>query len=622
MSARPMSATSGGCRESRSTPEHGSVNILLVDDQPARLLSYETILEDLGHNLVRAGSGREALEKLMTGDFAVILLDVSMPDMDGFETASLIHEHPRFERTPIIFVTGVNVSELDRLQGYKVGAVDYVHVPVMPEILRGKVSVLVELYLKRRELQSLNQALQQANAELAEANAILKAERTRELEQFNRDLTRANAELAAVNDAMRAEITQRARIEQQLKEADRHKDEFLAMLAHELRNPLAPIRNAVQIMQRRTLEDPQLVWTRDVIERQLASLTRLVDDLLDVSRITRGKINVSREPLEVSKVVASALETVQPILAEKGHTLEVDVPEAPLRVDGDLTRLTQLVGNVLTNAAKYTDSGGRIGLSVSAQGPWVEVRVRDSGIGIPAEQLPRIFELFAQVDRAGERARGGLGIGLALVRRLVELHGGTVSARSDGPGRGSEFLIRLPRRFDTPRALPAEESGAANGAATSATCRRRILIVDDNKDALESLATLMEMAGHTVETAADGELALAVAATFRPDLILLDLGLPKLDGYEVARHIRAAPWGRSVVLVALTGWGQDADRRRTRETGFDSHLVKPLDLDALTEFLKALPPPVAASATSPESEACSGAKDGAASEPAVASRRA
>jgi signal transduction histidine kinase len=604
-----------------STSQDDTVRILLVDDQPARLLSYESILQSLGHDLVRATSGREALEKLMTGDFAVILLDVSMPDMDGFETASLIHEHPRFERTPIIFVTGVNVSELDRLKGYKVGAVDYVHVPVMPEILRGKVSVLVELFLKRRELQSLNRQLQQANRELAEANAILKAERTRELEQFNRDLKHANAELAAVNQALRAEIVQRARVEHQLKEADRHKDEFLAMLAHELRNPLAPIRNAVQIMQRRTLEDPQLVWTRDVIERQLASLTRLVDDLLDVSRITRGKINVTREPIELSKVVASALETVQPILTEKGHRLEVDVPDGSLRIDGDLTRLTQLVGNVLANAAKYTDNGGRIALAVCATGPWVEIRVRDSGIGIPAEQLPRIFDLFAQVERAGTRALGGLGIGLALVRRLVELHGGTVSARSDGPGHGSEFLIRLPRRFDNARAPPAAVSEAPKGTAASAASQRRILIVDDNKDALESLATLMEMAGHTVQSAGDGEAALALAVTFRPDLVLLDLGLPRMDGYEVARRIRAAPWGKNVVLVALTGWGQEADRRRTRETGFDSHLVKPLDVDALTKFLSDLPPPAAPSRAAQSVELEGASKAGATSAPSVASGR-
>ncbi len=584
-----------------------TVNILLVDDHPARLTSYEAILEDLGHNLVRASSGREALEKLMAADYAVILLDVNMPEMDGFETASLIHEHPRFERTPIIFVTAVNVSELDRLKGYKVGAVDYVHVPVMPEILCGKVSVLVELHLKRRELQSLNSQLQQANAELAEANAELKAEKTRELAQYSRDLERANAELAAANLALRDEIAERARIEQRLKEADRHKDEFIAMLAHELRNPLAPIRNAVEIMQRKALEDAQLVWTREVIERQLASLSRLVDDLLDVSRITRGKINVAREPLELGAVIAGAVETVQPLLAEKQHHLEVDVPDTTVSLEGDLTRLTQAIGNVLANAAKYTDNGGRITLAARRDGAWVEIRVHDSGIGIPPDQLPRIFELFTQVERADERGRGGLGIGLALVRRLVELHGGSVSAASEGPGRGSEFTVRLPRRpgparsATRPRAAPANGSAAGEGAAgTGATpvCRR-ILIVDDNRDALESLAALMEMAGHRVRTAPDGELALAVARDFRPDIILLDLGLPKVDGYEVARRIRGEPWGKEVVLVALTGWGQETDRRRTRETGFDSHLVKPIDLEVLTKLVHGLPSAPAAAGAGP-----------------------
>ena len=582
--------------DDRAALRHGTsmVNILLVDDQPARLMSYESILEDLGYNLVRATSGREALERLMIEDYAVILLDVSMPGMDGFETASLIHEHPRFERTPIIFVTGVNLSELDRLRGYKLGAVDYVHVPVMPEILRGKVAVLVELYCKRRELQSLNRALQQANAELAQANATLQAEKTRELEHLNRHLKQANAELAATNRALQAEISERVRIEQRLKEADRHKDEFLAMLAHELRNPLAPIHNAVQIMHRKTLDDPQLVWTRDVIERQLGSLTRLVDDLLDVSRITRGKINVSREPLELRHVIAGAVETVQPLIAEKHHQLELDVPDDAVRLDGDLTRLTQVVGNILANAVKYTDSGGRIALAARTEGAWVEIRVRDTGIGIPPDQLPRIFDLFTQAERSEERARGGLGIGLALVRRLVELHGGTVVARSEGPGRGSEFSVRLPRHAETKRPVPVPAAPrvthAANGAAAAAG-RRRILIVDDNRDALESLAALMEMAGHAVETASDGELALAVAPGFRPEVVLLDLGLPKLDGYEVARRIRATPWGQEVVLVALTGWGQDADRQRTRETGFNSHLVKPLEIGVLTEFIRRLPPP-------------------------------
>jgi signal transduction histidine kinase len=566
------------------------VNILLVDDQPARLLSYESILSDLGHNLVSANSGREALEKLMRDDFAVILLDVSMPGMDGFETASLIHEHPRFERTPIIFVTGVHMSELDRLKGYKVGAVDYVYIPVVPEILRGKVDVLVELYCKRRELQSLNRSLEDANSQLAQAHSTLQAEKTRELTELNAILKRANSELEEANRALQKEIAERGRIEQALKEADRHKDEFLAMLAHELRNPLAPIRNAVQIMRTKALPDPQLAWTRDVIDRQLGHLTRLVDDLLDVSRITRGKINVACEPLSLETLVARALETVSPLIAEKSHDLKVDLPADKLTVEGDLTRLTQVIGNILANAVKYTDPHGQILLRVREDGPFVEIRVRDNGIGIPPELLPRVFDLFTQVDHATERAPGGLGIGLALVRNLVEMHGGTVTAHSEGGNRGSEFVVRLPRvqGRETPPSKPPPAS-ARDGAAATAPRGRRILIVDDNRDALESLATLMEMAGHEVATAADGEAALAIAARSQPEVVLLDLGLPRLDGYEVSRRIRAQEWGKHMVLVALTGWGQAEDRRRTREAGFDSHLVKPLNLDVLTELLQRLP---------------------------------
>ncbi|MGH8149405.1 MAG: response regulator [Steroidobacteraceae bacterium] len=620
----------------RAAADTEAINILLVDDQPSRLLTYESILEELGHNLVRAGSGAEALKKLMADDFAVILLDVSMPGIDGFETASLIHEHPRFERTPIIFVSGVNVSELDRLKGYKAGAVDYVNIPLVPEILRGKVAVLVELYCKRRELQLLNRALERANAELAAANAALEAEKSRELEALNRDLKRTNTELEAANSALQTEIAERERIERQLKQADRHKDEFLAMLAHELRNPLAPIRNAVEILRCKLPSDPELSWTRGVIERQLGSLTRLVDDLLDVSRITLGKINVSREPLAVGKIIAQAIETVQPQLAEKGQQLDVDLPDASVKVHGDLTRLTQIVGNILANAVKFSDGGGRIALSARTAGDAVEIRVSDTGIGIPPDQLPGIFDLFTQGQRGGGPAPVGLGIGLALARRLAQLHGGTVTAHSDGPGCGSEFVVRLPRDESSgaratlaarasaaaratrgARTAPAALATAAAGAAPVALARpvavtaalatcaagpasndcaldgsrssRRILVVDDNRDALESLAALMELAGHVVCAAPDGEVALALSASFRPDVVLLDLGLPKLDGYEVARRIRAEPWGKAMVLIALTGWGQDEDRRRTRESGFDSHMVKPLELEVLTNYLERLP---------------------------------
>jgi signal transduction histidine kinase len=575
------------------------VNILLVDDQPARLLSYETILRDLGQNLVQARSGVEALEKLMKDEFAVVLLDVSMPGMDGFETASLIHEHPRFEKTPIIFVTGVHVSELDCLKGYKLGAVDYVYIPVVPEVLRSKVAVLVELYCKRRELQVVNRRLEQANARLERANVDLQQEKTRELERLNETLKRANAELEAANRALQGEIVERKRAEAALKAADRHKDEFLAVLAHELRNPLAPIRNAVEIMRRSSLSDQRLMWSRDVIERQVKHLSRLVDDLLDVSRITRGNINLTRERVSVSAIINRAIETIHPLIAEHRHELTVEIPDERLEVDGDVTRLTQAVGNLLSNAAKYTDPGGRIAVKVRRSGAQVEISVRDSGIGIPPQMLPRLFTLFTQVDGTAHRAQGGLGIGLALVRQLIAMHGGSVAAHSDGVNRGSEFIIRLPLAGITNEEEAATPAGSArNGdgmtSGTTVTIHtRRILLADDNEDALESLATLLECDGHEVHTASDGAKALELAAKCKPDVALLDIGMPKLDGYELARLIRAQPWGKSIVLIALTGWGQDDDRRRSREVGFDSHLVKPLDPDALSTLLARLPGPAA-----------------------------
>jgi len=582
------------------------VSILLVDDQPQRLLAYRAILADLELDLICAHSGREALEFLMDREFAVVLLDVSMPDMDGFEAAKLIHEHPRFERTPIIFVTGVHLDDLDRLKGYSLGAVDYVSVPIVPEILRSKVSVLVELYCKRKELQRTNDELARANARLSEANIALQEEKTRELEIFNQSLQHANAELEAANRSLQSEIAERARIGQALKEADRHKDEFLAMLAHELRNPLAPIHSAVELIRMRPLNDPQLNWARDVIARQLTSLTRLVDDLLDVSRITRGKINLTRQPVELEALISRAVETVHPLFDEQGHQLTLELPEPGVQVFGDFTRLTQAIANVLGNAAKYTDKGGQISLVAVVGKTDVEIRIRDNGIGIRPEMLPHVFELFTQLDRTDGRTQGGLGIGLALVQRLVQMHGGEVSAQSDGPGKGSEFVLRLPLLLDepaqddaeppaeeTPRPAPSasEIASVVTPLVTASAARmaRRILIADDNNDALESLATLLQLSGHEVFTATNGGTALQSVERHLPEVALLDIGMPMLDGYEVAKRIRAQPWGQRITLIALTGWGQDSDRRRSREAGFDSHLVKPLDLETLTDLLARLP---------------------------------
>jgi signal transduction histidine kinase len=567
------------------------VNILLVDDQPSRLVSYETILRSLGQNLVTASSGLEALQRVMQDDFAVILLDVSMPGMDGFETASLIHKHPRFEKTPIVFVTGVHFSDLDRIKGYQSGAIDYVQVPISPEILRSKISVLIELYCQRRELEVLNRSLADANSRLELSNTRLQEQRTMELESLNAALRRTNDELETANAALHAEVATRQSVEQALKDADRRKDEFLAMLAHELRNPLAPIANAVAILRRLSTDDPTIGWTRELLGRQTAQLARLVDDLLDVSRVTRGQITLARARVAVGAVVAQALETVQPLIDERSQRLTLDLPEEDLAVDGDLARLTQALGNLLHNAAKYTDPGGNITLSVRREAELIAIRVVDTGVGIEPSAMSNLFDLFFRSSGPDEHAHGGLGIGLALARRLVELHGGTLSAASAGLNCGSEFTMLLPAAPAVPattdRGAVAAQAAADDGGRESSV--HRILVVDDNRDTLDGMALLLSGEGYEVRTAADGTQAIAAAAEFRPDVALLDLGMPNGDGYEVARAIRKQSWGQMPYMIAVTGWGQLEDRRRTREAGFDHHIVKPADIDEILALLRSRP---------------------------------
>jgi signal transduction histidine kinase len=532
------------------------VNILLVDDQPAKLLSYEVILRELGENLIKAGSAREALEHLLKTDVAVVLVDVCMPELDGFELAAIIREHPRYQKTAIIFVSGVHLTELDRLKGYEAGAVDYVPVPVVPEILRAKVSVFAELYRKTRQLEQLNHELEQRVAE-----------RTAELEASTARLQESEERLRLALD-----VAQRA---------DRLKDEFLATLAHELRNPLSSINNAVQVLRRGGLAGPELQWSREVIDRQVGHLTRLIDDLLDVNRITRGTLELRKDEAELSQVLQEAVESSRPLIDRHGHQLILSLPDEPIHLEADLIRLVQVFTNLLNNATKYTPQGGQISLSAERDGSELRVRVRDTGIGVAPDQLPRLFEMFYQADRSLERAQGGLGIGLTLVQRLVELHGGRVEARSDGIGHGSEFVVHLP--VSTPRAgdgLPAELSGGAVERGG-----RRILVVDDNRDSADGLALLLELGGDEVRTAYDGLAALEAAAQFRPEAVLMDIGMPALNGYDAARRIREQPWGRDVVLIALTGWGQEEDRRLSLEAGFDVHLTKPVDHRALAKLL-------------------------------------
>lgn len=538
----------------------GAVRILLVDDQPARLLSYQYILQPLQQELVCARSGAEALEQLMGGEFALILLDVSMPGMDGFETAAMIHDHPRFERTPIIFVTGVHDTEFDRLKGYKLGAVDYVSVPVVPEILRSKVAVLIELHCKRRDLQRLNQNLTEANRALAEANTNLQLEKTRELEALNQSLQ-------ATNHA--------------LKEADRRKDEFLAILAHELRNPLAALAAATRLMQRQAQKAEVSAMACNAVQRQVAHMARLLDDLLDVSRISHGRMQLQLQQVEVGEVLRSAVDMVRPQLDAKHQSLDVTNPAAPVHVMGDALRLVQIVANLLNNSVKYTPVGGRIELAMQADDDEVHIAVRDDGIGIAPAMLEQVFDMFSQAGRSSSEAQGGLGIGLALVKGLVRLHRGHVSAHSDGEGRGSEFRITLPRV--AAGALPvadAQESGSAQFKPL------RILIADDNVDSAMSWSLLIEDGGHRVVTAYDGMEALRMAEEFRPQVVLLDIGMPRLDGYEVARRMRTTDWGRQALLVAITGWGQARDRALAQEAGFDEHFTKPLDPAQLERTLR------------------------------------
>jgi len=365
-----------------------------------------------------------------------------------------------------------------------------------------------------------------------------------------------------------------------LQEADRMKDEFLATLAHELRNPLAPLRNSMEVM-RLAAHDPQRVaHAREVMERQLRHIVRLVDDLFEVSRISRGKILLKKERVLLGPVVQQAVEVSRPLIERAGHELIVRVPQEPIYLDADATRLAQVLSNLLNNAAKFTDRGGRIELTVERQGGEIMVSVKDTGIGIPPEMLERVFEMFTQVDNSLERSRGGLGIGLSLVRRLTQKHGGRVEARSQGPGTGSEFVVWLPVLM----ALVGERPGNQVDLSI-APSRCRVLVVDDNKDSAESLAMLLEIMGNDIRTAHDGIDALTIAQDFLPDVVLLDIGMPRLNGYEVARRMRAEPWGKGMMLVAVTGWGLEEDRRRSQEAGFDAHIVKPVDPNVLTDLL-------------------------------------
>jgi signal transduction histidine kinase len=519
------------------------VPILIVDDLPENLLSLEAVLRREGLEFLKARSGTEALEILLKQEVALALLDVQMPEMDGFELAETMRGSERTRRIPIIFLTAGSTDRTRRFRGYEAGAVDFLEKPLEADILRSKVAVFSELYLQRRQM-----AVQRDNLKaFAEENLRLLKE------------SRDNA--------------------QALKEADIRKDEFLATLAHELRNPLAPIRNGLQIL-RMAPEGPRAEDVRGMMDRQLTHLVRLIDDLLDVSRVSRGRIDLRKRRMSLQEAMHSALETSRPLIEANEHSLHLDIPEAPLWVDGDLTRLAQVVSNLLNNAAKYTPAGGDIRLALRKENGHADIEVADNGLGIDAEMLPRVFDLFTQADRHLDRSQGGLGIGLALVSKLVEMHGGTRTAQSDGPGKGSIFTVSLPL---------VDEQGEALGQplqkAQKAAAPMKVLIVDDNVDSAQTSLWMLDLMGHKATVAHEGVTALEMAHEIKPDVVLLDIGMPGMDGYEVCRQLRQMPEMKNKTVIAQTGWGQESDRQKAFAAGFDHHITKPVSLDLLTQLL-------------------------------------
>ena len=518
-----------------------NVNILLVDDRPENLLVLEVILDELGQNLVRASSGAEALEHLNREDFAVVLLDVQMQGLDGFETARRMRARERSRHLPIIFLTAYESNEFPPAKAYTLGAVDYLVKPLVPEILRAKVEVFVNLFRRTEQVRQLER---------------------REFEQ------------------RLAEETLRERAER-LNESNRQKDQFLAMLAHELRNPLGPIRNAVQIMKLVGPTHADTQKAREVVERQVEHLTRLVDELLDVSRLTRGKMQLRTQRLDLAQVTRTAAEDYRPVLAQAGLTLRLDVPTIPVWVMGDVTRLTQILNNLLDNAIKFSEGKGEVAVRVTADAAKRQavLSVRDQGVGIEPEVMPRLFDVFSQADHSLARSRGGLGLGLTLVKGLAELHGGTVEAFSAGPGRGAEITVRLPLQ-DEPAALSQTPPSPPQAGKSF-----RILVIEDHQDAANSLRVLLELLGHQVRVAYTGPDGVQAAKEWQPDIVVCDIGLPGLDGYGVARELRRNPDTAQVRLLALTGYGTEEDRRRSYQAGFDLHLVKPVDPHELLKVL-------------------------------------
>ena len=487
--------------------------VLNVDDNDGARYAKTRILTRAGLTVIEAASGSEALQMANEHHPDLVLLDMKLPDIHGMEVCRMLKRDAATGSILVLQTSASYLSSADKIRALDGGADNYLFEPIEPEELVANVRALLRL----------------------------------------------------------------GRVERQLRDADRQKDEFLATLAHELRNPLGPIRNAVELLRQLGNEAPQQQeQARQTIIRQTNHLVRLVDDLLDVSRINQGKITLRREPTELAAFIGTALETVQPIMESRQHALSVTLPPENVTLCGDNVRLAQIIGNLLHNAAKFTPLGGQVALTATLEGDMLAIRIADNGIGIAPGNAARIFDLFAQAQHVSDRVQDGLGIGLSLVRKLVELHGGTVAVSSQGEGQGSTFEVRLPVMASAPAPEPA-----AAAAETSVAHGHRILVVDDSADSAAMLCALLEINGHTVATSNTGREALATAASFRPGIVFLDIGLPDMTGYEVAATLRAMPETAGATLVALTGYGQQKDKKDAMAAGFDHHLVKPINFDAL-----------------------------------------
>jgi signal transduction histidine kinase len=557
---------------------HSRARILIVDDLPEKLLVYRTLLEDLDAQIVEAHSGTEALKRVLEGEFAVILLDVNMPDIDGLETANLVRRHKNGRHTPIIFITSY-ADEMQTARGYELGAVDYILSPVIAPVLRTKVRVFVDLYEARVALSLSNQELE-----------TRVAERTAELQRSNERLHGEIAERLRAEAEREALLAREKVLRAEAEELSRLKDEFLATMSHELRTPLNAIFGWITLLRTRRLDEATQERALETIERNARAQKRLIEDLLDVSRIVTGKVALELVTVDPRRVVEAALETMHPAAQAKGLKILPLLDTGAGTVRGDFARLQQVVCNLLSNAIKFTDAGGHVEVCLARRNGEVEISVADSGQGIKPEFLPLVFDRFRQEDGSISRRHGGLGLGLAIVRHLVELHAGSVDAQSAGEGKGARFIVRLPVREATlmPRIM---ETPASGGMATpSMLAGLRLLVVDDDPGARELISGMLAGYGAQVMVAEDGQGALKLLFAERPDVLIADLGMPEMDGYALIEQVRALDpdFGGKTPAVAVTAYASPQDRLRALQAGYQNHVAKPVEAEELAIVIASL----------------------------------